>query len=126
MPFDPTNPPACLTDGFSSLMPRLFSWSSTNVASDFSLLPATTAAAEANRGYFKGCGDGSKNGGQIGMRPRDVLMHVSQATLGTTDFPAGFPGIVTFHSVIASTADGSTVSPSVGYNVSVSQPSLGG
>lgn len=117
-------------------MPRLWSWSSTLNSSDICYIPGTSDPTTSSSlgttatgiGFFAGLGELSRGNNGIGMRIGDVLMHVSKDTLVSTDGTGNlspFPGRVTFHSVVASTPNGSTVSSSVAWDVTVSQPSLG-
>jgi len=124
MAYDQNNPAACLMDGFASAMPRLFLYSSTHTSTDISLTPATSSTTATGVGFFKDAGEYSHGLAGIGMRVGDIVMHVSRATLATSDFPSGFPGLVTIHSVIASTPNGSTVASSVSYDVTLGQSSV--
>lgn len=129
MAYDQTNPPGCIIDAFSSLMPRIWLYCSTNYGSDISMFPGTTSSSALGVGFFKGAGEHSYGSrGAVGMRVGDVVMNVCSAPLGnSTDGLGGpWPGLVTLHSVVSSTPDGSTINSSVGYDVSVSQASLGG
>lgn len=89
--------PAMISDGYDASMPRLFIATTTNPSS----------AIEAT-GFWAGQGSGSRGTGRASMRVGDVLLHV-QSTATT------FPGRVTLHSVIGSTANVASTSLSSGF-----------
>ncbi len=117
MAYSSTNPVTLLMDGFASGMPRVFIYQSTHASTDIALLPASTSSSATGVGFFVGAGDGGHGLANAGMRVGDLLVNTNR---GSTEFP----GITTIHSVIASTANGSTLSSSFGYDVTVSQASL--
>ena len=98
--------PSLLIDQFSSLGPRVFVAAST-----------LSSSQVADTGRWAGCGENSKGSGAVGMRLYDLLCHT--AATGTS-----LPGRVSWHSVIASTANGSTTLSSafstLAWDVSVS------
>lgn len=89
--------PSLLIDQFSSLGPRVF-------------IAATTAVSSAvcATGFWAGYGAGGRGSNPVGMQLGDVLIHV--ASTGAT-----FPGRVTLHSVIGSTANVASTSASSGF-----------
>ena len=86
--------PALVTDGFSSLMPRMFVACTTSVSS-----------AIIATGFWQGYGSGGRS---VGMQLGDILLHVASTNSAT-------PGRVTTHSVIGSTANVASTSASSGY-----------
>lgn len=91
--------PTLAVDGFASAFPRIFTMRSTAVSS---ALVAT--------GFLAGLGAGSRasGGSNPGLRVGDIVLHTQ-----TTD--TAYPGRVTMHSVIASTANQASTSASTGW-----------
>lgn len=119
-----TSPELLIDSG--AVLPRVWIMSSTATSSEIAYVPAVEGVTvEQGVGFFRGIGEGSGGLRGLGMRLGDVVVHVSQATLATTLAPQSFSGITTLHSVIRCTADGSTYSSSVAFDVTLSQASLG-
>lgn len=87
-----TGVPGILTlvqDGFSSNLPRIYSYQSSHASTD---IVAT--------GFFSACGDGGRSANNVGLRPGDVV--INRASTNPT---GGIAGRVTMHSVIATTVN---------------------
>ncbi|MBI3935536.1 MAG: hypothetical protein HY323_01030 [Betaproteobacteria bacterium] len=76
---------------------------------------SSDAAADISgtTGYFKAVGAGGISSRVLGMKIGDIVVNI-ESTGGVT------PGRVSLHSVVSSTADGSTVGSTYGYDCSVS------
>lgn len=77
----------------------------------FMAITTAVSSAIVSTGYWQGYGAGSRGGTPVGMRVGDVLLH--QQTTNTA-----YPGRVTWHSVIASTANVASTAASSGWNAS--------
>ena len=76
---------------------------------------ADAAADIQSTGYFKGVGAGGLGDGTVGVHVGDIIVNI-ESTAGAT------PGRVTLHSVVSSTANGTTspMGSTVGFDCSVS------